>query len=291
MIRFTLFGLTMILMVLSAAGKSPAPGPFKIGVLDFTSADVEGNKRFLDDQKQVLTIPAASTLNSEDRQSIHPVMQGFVRMIDAWGTVKNTDPVRTVEVAEYQRQVMQQRELYQRTVHGESRPMIIGADYLRAELGQYPAIFSTIEPAALTAAMAKLTTAPDFPAAFPQRLTGLTGATHLIRGTVSDLRRQTVIFRGYGIETKTVVYQLDLILQMFDLSRGATVYSGTYTAELRERQPLSGAVITDNHFQRLLTMAVKQGAADFAAACRPGTGKIPLPAAREPQSTPTQSEK
>ena len=93
MIRVTLFGLTMILMVLSAAGKSPAPGPFKIGVLDFTSADVEGNKRFLDDQKQVLTIPAASTLNSEDRQSIHPVMQGFVRMIDAWGTVKNTDPV------------------------------------------------------------------------------------------------------------------------------------------------------------------------------------------------------
>ena len=88
MIRFTLFGLTMILMVLSAAGKSPAPGPFKIGVLDFTSADVEGNKRFLDDQKQVLTIPAASTLNSEDRQSIHPVMQGFVRMIDAWDSSK-----------------------------------------------------------------------------------------------------------------------------------------------------------------------------------------------------------
>lgn len=287
-ILFCLLFLTAALLTAASAEKPRAP--FRIGVLDFTSIDVEGHKRFLDDQKQVISIPPSSTLNSEDRQSINAVMQGFVRMIDAWNTGKNMEPVRRVEMAEYHRQVQQQLALYRKTVDGESRPMIIGADYLRAALAQYPDIFGTIDPAPLHAALTKLAAEPDFPRAFPQRIAQLTGATHMIRGTVSDIRRQQMIYRGYGIETKTTVYQLDLLLQMIDLSTGSSVYGGTYTAEIRERQPLSGAIITDNHFQRLLNAAVQQAATAFAEACR--SGRIPAPVqAAAPQNETTTSEK
>ena len=58
--------------------------PFRVCVLDFSSLDILGQKRFLDERNREIRIPAQSTLNDADRKSVNGFMQGIVRMIDAW---------------------------------------------------------------------------------------------------------------------------------------------------------------------------------------------------------------
>ena len=122
----------------------------------------------------------------------------------------------------------------------------------------------------MTAAMQKLQSAPDFPKDFMLRLARETGATHLIYGTVSDIRTKTNSFRGYGIETKTTNYQLDVIIKMVDLAAQHTVYSNVYTGNYREQRPISGTQFDNNIFQNLMTSALEQAAEDLYDQCRPG---------------------
>ena len=70
--------------------------PFRVCVLDFSSLDILGQKRFLDERNREIRIPAQSTLNDADRKSVNGFMQGIVRMIDAWDNSKtNTENRRT----------------------------------------------------------------------------------------------------------------------------------------------------------------------------------------------------
>ena len=246
--------------------------PFKVCVLDFTTIDIEGQKRFLDQNNRPIEIPPQCTLNDADRQSVNGVMQGFVRMIDAWSNKKTADSNRNAQEQDNRFTRAKALELYRQTSKGKARPIIIGAQYLSAYLGRRNDVFTCLDPSLMGAAMTKLQSAPDFPKDFMLRLSKETGATHLIYGTVSDLRTQSKSFSGYGIQTKTTVYQLDVIIKMVDLIRQSTVYSNVYTGTYREQRPVSGSMMNHNVFQTLMTSALEQAAEDLYDKCKPGRG-------------------
>ena len=244
--------------------------PFKVCVLDFTTADIEGQKRFLDQSNKPIVIPPQSTLNDADRKSVNSVMQGFVRMIDAWDNTRTNTANRTAQTEDNAFTRAKALKLYDTVVRGQSRPIVIGADYLAAYLGRHNDVFACIGKEEMASAMDKLRQSPDFPQDFMLKLAKATSATHLVYGTVSDLRTRHKEFKGYGIETKTTVYELDVILKMVDLAAQHTVYSNVYTGSCREQRPVSTAQIDDNIFQSLMRSALEQAAEDLYDACKPG---------------------
>lgn len=244
--------------------------PFRVCVLDFTSPDIQGQKRFLDQHNQPIVIPPQNTLNARDHKTIDSVMQGFVRMIDAWDASYTNTANREAQIADNVFNRTKALELYKSVVQGTPRPMIIGADYLSAYLGRRNDVFSCVDASLMAAAMDKLQKEPDFPRDFMLKLAKMTGATHLIYGTVSDLRKTSSSFKGYGIETNTTNYQLDVIIKMVDLAAQHTVYSNVYTGSYREDKQFSISKIDHNIFQNLMTSALKQAAQDFYEVCKPG---------------------
>lgn len=260
---------------------APAAVPLRVCVLDFSSIDIQGKERFLDEKNKKIEIPAQCTLNAEDRKSVNSVMQGFVRMIDAWDSSKTNSANRFTQMQDNERAYAHSRELYNTIVKGESRPMIIGAEYLSAYLGRRNDVFHCIDTAQMAAAMNKLQAEPDFPKDFMLKLARETGATHLIYGTVSDLRKKTNAFKGYGIETKTANYQLDVLIKVVDLARQQIVYSNVYTGNYREQSPVSETQLDGNIFQSLMTAALEQAAEELYDLSKPGDknriGVTPLP--------------
>lgn len=244
--------------------------PFKVCVLDFTTVDIKGQKRFLDEKNKPISLPKMSTLNNADRLTMNGVMQGFVRMIDAMDSADTNEANRQAQIRDNAFSRTKALALYRSTVRGEARPVVIGAEYLSAYLGRHGDVFSCMDSSLLTAAMQKLQQSPDFPRDFMLQLAKETGATHLIYGTVSDIRTKTNSFKGYGIETKTTTYQLDVIIKLVDLAAQATVYSNVYTGSYREQRPISGRQFDNNIFQNLMTSALEQAAEDLYDCCRPG---------------------
>lgn len=244
--------------------------PFRVCVLDFSSADIKGQQRLAAYQNAQIVIPPQNTLNDADRKSINSVMQGFVRMIDAWDNSMTNTSNRRAQTADNAFNRAHAIELYNTVINGESRPLVLGADYLSAYLGKHNDVFSCIDASRMTEAMNRLQREPDFPRDFMLRLAKETGATHLIYGTVSDLRAKSNSFKGYGIETMTTNYQLDVILKLVDLISQRTVYSRVYTGNYREQRPVSGTQIDHNIFQSLMTAALEQAAEDLYEKCRPG---------------------
>lgn len=244
--------------------------PFRVCVLDFSSLDIQGQKRFLDEKNKAINIPPQCTLNDADRKSVNSVMQGFVRMIDAWDNTKTNTENRSAQVDDNKFDRAKALDLYNTVVKGEARPMVIGAEYLTAYLGRHNDVFTCVDASQMAVAMKKLQSAPDFPKDFMLRLARETGATHLIYGTVSDMRTKTNSFKGYGIETKTTNYQLDVIVKMIDLAAQHSVYSNVYTGNYREQRPISGTQFDNNIFQNLMTSALEQVAEDLYDNCKPG---------------------
>ena len=209
--------------------------PLKVAILDFTSADIKG-QNLLDRQNKLIKIPAQETLNAADRKSLNSIMQGFVRMIDAWDNTRTNQANRESEVIDNQRDWAKAKALYNTVVKGESRPLVLGAEYLEAYLGRKRDLFQIVDSAAVQSAMVQLQNEPDFPKDALLKLARKTGATHLIYGTVSDLRSRENSFKGYGIETKTTTYQLDVILKVVDLERQSVVHGNVYPGVWRVQQ-------------------------------------------------------
>ena len=248
--------------------------PFKVCVLDFTTVETEGQKRFLDQNNRPIVIPPQCTLNDLDRKTVNDVMQGYVRMIDARSNRRTADANREAQIDDNEFTRSKALEIYRNTLNGPTRPVIIGAQYLSAYLGKRSDVFSCMDPSLMSAAMVKLRNAPDFPRDFMLRLAKETGATHLIYGTVSDLRVRRKSFQGYGIKTSTLNYQLDVIVKMVDLIRQSTVYSNVYTGNYREQRPVSNTQFDNNIFQTLMTAALEQAAEDLYEKCKPGRGNM-----------------
>lgn len=253
--------------------------PYKVCVLDFTTADIIGQKRFLDAANKKIEIPAQESLNTADRLSINRVMQGFIRMIDAFDSARTNQANRDAQIEDNRWNRARALELYNLTVRGEARPVVLGGEYLAAYLGRMNHLFHPVEVSQVTAAMEKVADRPGFPEHFQQQLAAESGAELLIFGTVSDLRSRERSFRGYGIETKTITWELDVILKVADLRTEQIVYGNVYTGTLSEQQRPSASEIDHNRFQTLMTSALKQAAEDLAAAAENGF-RAPAPAAQ-----------
>lgn len=245
--------------------------PFKVCVLDFSTIDTAGQKRFLSEDNKPIVIPPRSTLTDEDRKSMDAVMQGYVRMIDAWDNTRTNNADRAAQIEDNAANRRKALDLYESVMKGPSRPMVIGAEYLSAYLGRHNDVFGCLDVSQVAAAMEKIRKEEDFPKDFMLRIAKETGATHLIYGTVSDLRTKSNSFSGYGIETKTTTYQLDVIVKMIDLAAQCSVYSNVYTGTYREQRPISGDQFDDNIFQSLMTSAMEEAAEDIYNVCKPGS--------------------
>ena len=245
--------------------------PFRVCVLDFTTTDIKGQKRFLDERNRPIVIPPQCTLTDADRQSIDSVMQGYVRLIDAADSVATNDANRDAQISDNHFDRAKALALYRQVVKGESRPVVIGADYLAAYLGRHNDVFGCTDRMQMMAAMNKLqATDPEFPKDFMLKLARETGATHLISAVVSDLRCRSNSFEGYGIKTQTTNYQLDVIVKLVDLVAQRTVYSNVYTGSYREQRPVSTSQLDHNIFQNLMTSALEQAAEELYDVCKPG---------------------
>ncbi len=260
-----ILSIFLLSMVLAAAAAEEAKRPVSIAVLDFTTADIEGQERLLTRKDTPIRIPEQSTLNDKDRKSINSVMQGFVRMIDAWDTHRTGDANRVTQIRDNERDNRQALELYRTVVNGPTRPVILGADFLESALAGRTELFRVTDRRLVEAAMAKVAAAPGFPAEFMPRLAEAGGVHYLVSGSVADLSGETTTFEGYGIRTEYTIVRLDLTIRVTDLFKARGVYGKTYTASRRETKLPSANTIDHNLFQSLLRKAVELAAEDLAA--------------------------
>jgi hypothetical protein len=250
--------------------EKPAWKPFKVCVLDFTSIDTAGQIRFLDGKNNPIVIPAQNTLNDADHRTINSIMQGYVRMIDAWDNSWTNTANREAQIDDNVFTRKKAIDLYNTIVKGEPRPMVIGAEYLSAYLGKHNDVFGTMDVSQVAAAMQKLQKQDDFPRDFMLRIAKETGATHLIYGTVGDIHSRTRSFSGYGINTNTTTYELDVTVKMIDLAAQHSVYSNVYTGSYREQRPVSNEAFDNNIFLSLMKSALEQAAEDLYDVCKEG---------------------
>lgn len=248
--------------------------PFRVCVMEFTTIDTQGKIRFIDPANKELDVAPRCTLNDADRTSVNDVMQGFVRLVDAVENHKTKDAKNAITRGDA-------LGIWRTVVHGETRPAVIGAEYLESYLGRNGEVFACLDRPLMVAAMKKLQEDPEFPTDFQLKLAKATGATHLVYGTVGNVTSRENSFTGYGIATKTTNYSLDVIVKMVDLVTQQTVYSNTYTGNYREQRPISGVQFDNNIFQSLMKSALQQAADDLYDRCRPGRNNTirvtPLP--------------
>ncbi len=250
--------------------EKPAWKPFKVCVLDFTSIDTAGQVRFLDGKNNPIVIPPQNTLNDADHRTINSIMQGYVRMIDAWDNSWTNSANREAQIDDNVFTRKKAIDLYNTIVKGEPRPMVIGAEYLSAYLGKHNDVFGTMDVSQVAVAMQKLQKQDDFPRNFMLRIAKETGATHLIYGTVGDIHSRTRSFSGYGINTSTTTYELDVTIKMIDLAAQHSVYSNVYTGSYREQRPVSNDAFDNNIFLSLMKSALEQAAEDLYDVCKEG---------------------
>jgi hypothetical protein len=238
--------------------------------MDFDSVDSAGQKRFLDGKNVPIVIPSQSLVGNPEQKGVGGVMQGVAGMIEALDNAKTNADDREAQKDDNVFTRKKALDLYNAVMKGESRPVVIGAEYLSAYLGRHSEVFGCVDASLVAAAMQKLQKEPDFPQDFMLRIAKETGVTHLIFGTVSDLRTKINSFSGYGIETTSTTFELDVIIKVIDLVAQHSVYSNVYTGTYREQRPISAEQFDNNIFQSLMKSALEQAAEELYDICREG---------------------
>ena len=247
--------------------------PFRVCVLPFTTIEQKAHKRFLQANTQRISVPTMNSLSDADHASVDSVMQGFVKLVDAYDQAATNDANRNLQLQDNEFEQAKMLKLYQTVATGAPRPVVIGADYLEAALGQHHDVFACTSADQMLAAMRLISGYPDFPRNFMLRLAHRANkTTHLITGTVSDLRVTKTTFKGYGIVTNNLRYDLDLIVKMYDLATQATVHTQTYTASetIRLTPNVTVTNLDDNTFDRLMHAAINEAAEELYSLCKPG---------------------
>ncbi len=249
-------------------GRGVTNPKMRIAVLDFTCIDLVGQKLNLTRPRPVNAV-GKGTLNDADRLSIDARMQGFVRMVDARfsGAAAMAEIHQTLRENERDRRLRE--ALATKILNSARRPIIIGAEYMTAALGEYPETFSPTSREGIESALQSFDAGRRPDAEDVERsireFAARSGATHILTGTVADLKTEHRKFSGYGLNTDRVNYSLDVLIKVIDLKNNRIVFTALTTGEQSRMNTEFAQTVNDSLFQDLLKDAVKQAAAAMNA--------------------------
>lgn len=235
----------------------------KIAVLDFTCIDLVGQKLRLMKDKPLDTA-YKGILSNADRQSIDDRMQGVVRMIDARVAGAGAMTAIGQGLQENARDRAAREALARKILNSEQRPVVIGAEYMAGYLGEYPETFSLVNREGIESALKSLDfgraqTADDADQRI-REFSEKSGATHVLIGTVADLKTEHKKFSGYGVKTDRVNYSLDVLVKVIDLKTNQIVFAQVVGGEKSLMNTKFAQTVNDSLFQDLMKDALRQAA-------------------------------
>lgn len=239
--------------------------PWVVAITDFVTIDSITIEDFNIVNKPV-EVPQVSVISNADRLSVCPAGLGFVLLEEARDAIVSNDVNRWSAMEENDFARAKAVAAYQSRIREGIRNVVIGADILGAELAARPEIFRLGDEWGFNTAAEALLSSETLPANYLELLAAETGVTHVIQGTVSDLRTSTRTFSGYGITAETLVYELDVVLKVLDLKAGSVIYSKLYTGKVKLINN-NDVTVTDNsdNFMLALKEALKLAGSDLAA--------------------------
>lgn len=235
----------------------------KIAVLDFMTTD-QLVEQYDDFEFEKLAREKADSLSDADRKSINSIMQGIIKGIDAWSNLEAAEDRREEHDLINKDKWRRSEALMKKLRSGPMRPVVAAADYMMSYLGEYPDSLQTVDRPRLAAALqsAEFTVDGSIEADSMARFRQTTGATHLLYGTVTDVKRMDRQFSGYGIKTDMVVYELDVMVKLVDLESEAVVFSTIATGYDKMLKSAQGQTLNSQQVQDLLKDALHAAALD-----------------------------
>lgn len=232
----------------------------KLAVLDFMITDLAAEK-YLHFTEKKDTAKPQETLNDADRKSIDPVMQGFVRMIDAedehQARANRRDRLNMTNDREWAKRDHWRALL---TLTAQGRSAVVASDLLAAYLGEHRDLFTVvdrknIEDLLRETSVGRSGTVDANSVALVQKMTG---ATHFVYGIVMDLAREDQKFSGYGIKTDNICYRVEVLVKIVDIRTMEVVFSRTFTGSMTELRTAFAQYENSALFNDLMKMALQQ---------------------------------
>lgn len=244
--------------LLAAAGVQAAD--IRVAVFDFTTIDIQGQK-FYEFRDRGLDEKKPDSLSDADRAVIDDRMLGMVKMIDAdVAAYKIVHDINRND-QENDRDRARRDELADRILRTQQRSVVIGAEYMIAALNQSP-VLKVIDRGSLDRGLRAIETGRpgvEWEKAVSE-FGRVSGATHILYGTVADFQTRSNRFSGYGVLTEQVVYSLDLVVKLVDTSNGEVIFSGVFTGRDRDLKTQFAQRIDSGRFERMMKSAVSQAA-------------------------------
>lgn len=231
----------------------------RIAVFSFTTIDIQG-QHLRDFTDRTVPVTPQNSLNEAELGAIDEVMLGYIKQIDAEEERTRRAHDRKRLDDENDRNLARQYELADKLLKTPERAVVIGANYMEAALGKYDSVIP-VDRGEIYQAFRDMAArqAGGTPRTLPETLQ-LHGATHVLYGTVADLRVSRRAFSGYGVNTEVQVYELDVLIKIADIKTNAIVFSGVFTGTDQEFK-LEGLQIVDSgRFDRLMKSATEQAA-------------------------------
>ena len=239
--------------------KKAMPKP-RIAVFPFTTIDIQG-QHFRDFTDRTVPVTPQNSLNEAELGAVDEVMMGYVKLVDAEEERTRRAHDRKRLDDENDRNLARQNELADKLLKTEQRSVVIGAAYMESALGNYDSV-ELVDRGCIYKAYRDMSErqAGALPRTLPETLQA-EGATHVLYGTVADFRAVGSEYTGYGINTKNLVFELDVMIKIVELKTNRIVFSGVFTGQSREFY-LDGqkAVIDTGRFETLMKSAVAQAA-------------------------------
>ncbi|MDD3886040.1 MAG: PEGA domain-containing protein [Victivallaceae bacterium] len=235
------------------------PSKPKIAISDFTTIDIQGQKFYRFTDRTDHQSPQDS-LSEADRQTIDDRMLGLVKMIDATSEADRRRHDQARLDLENERNLARQTELADRILKSGERSVVIGAQYLAAALGKYNSV-EVVDQSEIDRAFAQMAKLQAGQKLETEDFGKATGATHLLYGTVADLRTAEKRFTGYGVKTSNVVFSLDVIFKLVELSSQKVIWSQVCTGVDTVLNTENLETIDSDRFKVLLNDASVQAAA------------------------------